>query len=394
MDTSYPYLQQPFPLFHLTSGFNMIRYITILFILTIMYSCKKPYTPPETETSNTILVVEGTIATGSTTENRFLLSRVRPLQDTSINDPESGARVTIEAQNGGNWNLQEIETGTYSASLTLSSTSKYRLSILTRNGKQYQSEYLDVTSTPPIDSVTWKQPDNLEISVHTHDPTNNTKYYRWDFKETWEYHAFYDSNLDFVNGQIVYIDPADQTYSCWSSNSSGSIIIANTTALTEDVISYQPVQLVLKPSVKASFKYSILVRQIGLTEDAYNFWNILRKNTELTGTLFDPQPSQLPGNIICVNDANEKVIGYISAGAVSEMRLYVRNAELLNWPPPIQDSVCKSLDPGPDPVSYLNADTTYGPAYYVTGGGVRLAKKPCMDCRRQGGTNIKPPFWR
>ena len=371
----------------------MFRFLSILSLLTLIYSCKKPYDPPVAETTNSELVVEGTIATGNNTENRFLLSRVRPLKDTTLNSPESGARVVIEAESGANWVIPESESGTYTTNLSLSNTAKYKLKILTRDGKQYETDLLVAKATPPVDSVTWKQPDNLEIYVHSHDPSNNTRYYRWEFKETWEYHAFYDSNLDFVNGQIVYIDPANQTFSCWSNQSSGAIIIGNTTALTQDVVSYQPVAVVARPSVKVSFRYSILVRQFGLSEDAYNFWNILRKNTELTGTLFDPQPSQLPGNIRCVNDPGAKVIGFISACIVSEKRIFVNNYEMVNWPPPSEDSTCQSLDPGPDPISFLKSDTTYGPAYFVTGGGVRLAKKPCMDCRRRFGSNIKPPFW-
>ena len=373
----------------------MHRIIYIMLLLTLMDSCKKPYSPPEGETVNTILVVEGTIAVGANAENRFLLSRLRPLQDTSINNPESGARVTIESQSGQTWTLTEKEAGSYLSALSLPSGSRYRLKVQTRSGRQYETDFLEVKSTPPIDSVTWRQPDDVEIFVHTHDPSNNTRYYRWEFTETWEYHSFYDSNLGFVNGQIVFLDPSELTFACWSSASSGSIIINNTTALTEDVISYQPILILPRPSPKASFKYSILVRQYGLPEDAYNFWNILRKNTELTGTLFDPQPSQLPGNIKCVNDPAERVIGFISAGAIAEKRLYIRNADLLNWPVmPMEDSVCKVVNAEPNSIDFLKQDTTYGPAFFVTGGGVRLAKKPCMDCRRRGGTTTKPPYWQ
>ena len=378
----------------------MRRFVTIMAALAVMISCKKPYSPPETEISGSILVVEGTIATGSNTENRFLLSRVKTLQDTSVNIPESGASVSIESENGSSWILPENNPGNYSANINLSSSLKYRLKVLTRNGKQYVTDYLVAAATPPIDSVTWQQPDNLKIFVHTHDPSNNTHFYRWEFTETWEYHAYYDSNLDFVNGHIVFRNPGDQTYSCWSSQSSGAIIIGNTTALTEDVVSYQPVTIVQRPSVKASYKYSILVRQVGLTQEAFNFWSILRKNTELTGTLFDPQPSQMPSNIHCMNDPNEQVIGYISAGVVSEQRIFIKNADLLNWQTPGPDSTCKPVSMLANPISaaeaYLNSDTSYGPAYFfpMSPTFIALAKKPCMDCRRNGGSNIKPPFWQ
>ncbi len=372
----------------------MQRIVIILCILTFAGSCKKPYSLPESESVNTILVVEGTIAVGTDADNRFLLSRLRPLQDTTLNDPEGGARITIESQTGQSWTLVEKEAGNYSSTISLPLNTKYRLKIQTQNGRQYETDFLDVKATPPIDSVTWRQPGDVEIFVHTHDPSNSTRYYRWEYTETWEYHAFYDSNLDFVNGQIIFLEPKDYTYACYSSESSGSIIINNTTSLTQDVISYQPILTLPRPSPKASFKYSIQVKQVGLSEDAYNFWNILRKNTELTGTLFDPQPSQLPGNIRSMTDPSEKVIGFVSAGAVAEKRIFIRNAELQSWPPmPKQDSVCKTVDAEPNSIEFLTQDTTYGPAYY-NNGSLLLAKKTCMDCRRRGGSLTRPPFWQ
>lgn len=354
----------------------MHKVLYILMLLSVMHSCKKPYSPVIDETANTILVVEGTIAAGVNAENTFLLSRLRPLQDTTLNDPESGASVIIESQNGSSYALNENERGIYRAGLTLPATDKYRLKISTRNGRQYQSEFLEVKKSPPIDSLTWVQDGDVRIFLHTHDPSNNTRFYKWEFTETWEYHAFFDTDLKFVNGRIVFRDSSELTFACWSSATGGSIILGNTTSLSEDRVSFQPILTLPNPSPKASFKYSVLVRQIALTEDAFKFWNILRKNTELTGTLFDPQPSQLPGNIVSLNDPAEKVIGYISAGAVTEKRLYIRNAELVSWPQrPSEDSVCKVVDADPNSLEFLSQDTTYGPAFYVSGGGLRLAKK-------------------
>jgi len=344
---------------------------------------------------NSILVVEGTIAAGVNAENHFLLSRLRPLLDTTINEPEIGARVVIEGQSGQNWTLAESSAGDYRSTITLPLTTSYKLKIQTKSGKQYETDFLPVTATPPIDSVTWSRPENdLEIYVHTHDPNNNTRYYRWEYSETWEYHAFYESDLKYENGRIINLPDSLLTFVCWSSDASGSIILGNTTALSEDKVSYQTLLVLPNASPKASVKYSINVKQVALTEDAYNFWSILRKNTELTGTLFDPQPSQLPGNIKSVTNPGERVIGYISVGGVSEKRIYIKNTELPGWPiRPAEEFSCKTLDPMPNPLEFLDQDTTYGPAYFLSG-ALLLAKKNCMDCRRRGGSTVRPAFWQ
>ncbi|MEJ7664694.1 MAG: DUF4249 family protein [Hymenobacter sp.] len=51
------------------------------------------------------------------------------------------------------------------------------------------------------------------------------------------------------------------------------------------------------PSSKLYYLYSILVRQYALTPEEFAYWDKLRKNTENLGTLFDPLPSQLSGNV-------------------------------------------------------------------------------------------------
>lgn len=110
-------------------------------MLIMTFSCKKPYIPVLSESVNAVLVVEGTIAVGANVENRFMLSRLRALQDTTLNDPESDAVITVISEAGQSWNLLEKEVGTYTAILSLALNAKYQLKITTRNGKQYETNF-------------------------------------------------------------------------------------------------------------------------------------------------------------------------------------------------------------------------------------------------------------
>jgi hypothetical protein len=42
-------------------------------------------------------------------------------------------------------------------------------------------------------------------------------------------------------------------------------------------------------------RYSINVRQYGLTKEAYNYWQIIQKSSQQSGSIFDPQPAQVIG---------------------------------------------------------------------------------------------------
>jgi hypothetical protein len=133
-----------------------------------------------------------------------------------------------------------------------------------------------------------------------------------------------------------------------------------------------------------------------LTKEAYEFWNILRKNTELTGSIFDPQPSQLPGNIVCVNAPGEKVIGYVCAGIQQLKRMFIRRGELtIGWPKEDESLLC--VEYVTDTTSMkdtLRSNMNLLPAYFISPGLlIAVADKRCVDCRLKGGTNVKPFFW-
>lgn len=368
---------------------------TISMFIVILFGCRKPFEPPAGAFDPSVLVVEGTIAVGDQAENLFQLSRIRALQDTAFNDPEPGASVRILAASGGSWPLTEVSPGAYAATLNLPVSDSYQLAVQTADGNSYLSDLQQPVLTPPIDSVTWAQPGDLNIFVHTHDPANATRYYRWQYVETWQNSSWYESTLDFVNGAIVSRPIGEQVHNCWSSDSSQSILINNSSNLSNDIISYQPVNTILRPSFKLALRYSILVKQIGLTREAYDFWTILKKNTELTGTLFDPQPSKMPTNIHCTNDPGKVAIGFISAATITEKRIFIMNSAMSDWPIPDQSENCPQLLKSiPDAITYMLNDPFYVPVAYPTiGPGIYIASKYCVDCRLSGGTNIPPSFW-
>jgi hypothetical protein len=373
----------------------MKRLLTILIICAVIVNCKKPFDPPQAALDESVLIIEGVIAVGDNGENIFTLSKLRTLQDKATRIPELKAKVSISSANGNNWVLSESGRGIYTSVLSLPENGSYKLMIQTANGKQYESALEKAIITPAIDSVTWKQPDGLDLYVHAHDQSNNTRYYRWEYIETFERHSWIQSELDFVNGQVISRPLGDQIYSCWKDDSSKSIIINNTISLSSDVVSYQPLTSIYRSNDKLSVRYSILVKQIGMTKEAYNFWSILKKNTELTGTLFDPQPSKMPSNIRCTNDDTRKVVGYISVAKITEKRIFIRNSAMNVWPSQNEADNCPVISKRPaESIALLKKDTTLAPAYFETlSGALVIASRYCVDCRITKGTNTKPSFW-
>ncbi len=311
-----------------SSYFTKTTYIIIAGTLAFT-CCTKPYNPPAVKAATGYLVVEGLIDAGADT-TKFQLSHTVSLGSDSTIAPVTGAIVTIQGNDNTTYALTGNSAGIYWAPpLNLNTTKEYRIDIKTPDGKEYQSDYVPVKLSPAIDSVgTAINPGGLQVNVNTHDPTNNTRYYRWDYTETWEFHAKYYSNYVSNGDTVLYRQPADQIYYCYSNDNSTNILVGSSAKLTQDVISTAPITFVAENSEKVETEYSILVRQYALTSDAYNFWLNMKKNTEELGSIFDALPSQINGNIHCLSNPNEPVIGYISASTITTKRIFVDNSVL------------------------------------------------------------------
>lgn len=371
----------------------------ILLYSLLLAQCKKPFSLPASETDQSVIAIEGNILTGTAVENTIRLSRLRSFSSPQNENPETKALVQIQSSTGEKWTLPETAKGVYQSTLSLGNNASYQLKIQTSAGKLIESPLSQPLLTSPIDSVTLKFDTlarRIDFFVSSHSTLSNTRYYRWNFRETWERHAWYESDYEYVNGKIVLRPYANYTYACFSNDSAHAILIGNNVNLSQNIIAAQPLTSIYSPSEKLFVRYSLLVQQMNISKEAYDFWEVLKKNTELTGTLFDPQPSKIPTNLKCTNDNNQQLIGFVSVGNLTEQRIFVKNAALPGWPfrdeklncTPVERSSQASAE------AYLLKYPDYLPAYYIMGsGGFGLAPKICVDCRLTGGSLQKPAYW-
>jgi hypothetical protein len=252
-----------------------------------------------------------------------------------------------------------------------------------------------VTVTPPIDSLNWKQGgDEVTIYLTTHDPQNSTRYYRWEYVEVWKYYAEYESTFAYRNGEIVFRKiPDEMTYQCWRTALSTDILQQSTAQLSQDIIQQTPIAVLpVRSSSRFQERYSINVKQFALTKEAYEYWQILKKNTQQLGSIFDAQPSQLIGNMHNVVKKEEPVIGFVTAATVQEKRLFIKQTEIVGSRSPEFDCSVIVMSKE-DAARFLSESAGKAPAYGVTGGGIAISSVYCVDCRLAGGTTVKPLFW-
>lgn len=374
--------------------------IILLLIIINGSHCRQLYNPPVAKTNLGYLVVDGTIISGndSTIIN---LSRTQNITDSSyVLNPETGAVVSVVGASGDVYGLSEQSNGRYVTSqLALNDNELYRLSIRTTNGNQYLSDSLPVLLTPPIDSVSWLlQNDGAHIYVNTHDVANGIKYYRWQYTETWQYNAAQGSELQYDAQDTTVIERMDtliHNYTCWETNQSTNLILGSSTKLSENIIYEQPITVIPTGSQKLSVQYSILVKQYALNASSYEFWQLLQQSTEQLGSLFDPQPSQLTGNIHNVTNLNEPVLGYVSVSTLQEQRIFIPAPH--NWVFAYTGCELTQVGNTPDSLALEYGMGYLSPVYAIFDGPTIIAYASatpfCVDCTLQGGTTIKPAFW-
>lgn len=367
----------------------------LIFGLLIMTACVEPYSPPTSNDNADLLVIDGFLNATSGIASIKLTHTIN-LYDAIPPPALTGATVRIESQGGQVIPLTEVDDGFYRKdNITVDISSQYKLRITTKEGKKYSSDYIELRQSPIFDNVIWKPtPEGIYIYVNSHDPSNNTTYYRYTFDEIFEYRSNYVSDWKKVGGRPVFRTTAEQVYTCWDSTFSQSVLTVSTARLTEDVVKMFPIRFIEKGSKLLGRTYSINVQQRAISQREFEYWDLIRKTTESLGGLFDPIPSQVLGNVHNDDDAFEKVLGYFSGGTVKKQRIYIGFYDLpddLRTVEP-KDFICElSFVP-------INNLSSVGDREFVAQvgqppTGYTASSPNCVDCRTLGGENVKPKYW-
>jgi hypothetical protein len=379
----------------------------LLVLVLIPAGCLEPYAPPLSDQDVDILVVDGFLDSNEGTA-LVSLTKAVPLSSEDATATVSFATVTLYDDTGASFPLNEESAGQYRVSgVAVRQSAKYRIFIRTQAGNEYQSSLMGIYQTPPIDSVTWTtNDDELSVRVNTHDYTNATQHFRWSYEETWAYHAAVLSQYKVVGKQYMDRTPEEYIFYCYKTQQSKNILIGSTERLSENIVSQAPLRFIRKGSQELSMKYSILVGQRGLSEEEYTYLDQLKKTTESVGGLFDPQPSQVPGNISRLDPSSPIAIGFFGVGNTVKQRIFISSADL---PRDFQLSPIQAGCYPPDTVCIfpttvkicnvseydLNEGTTLGGAVYsgMSLVGITLTSPGCADCRLEGGVLKRPEFW-
>jgi hypothetical protein len=250
----------------------------------------------------------------------------------------------------------------------------------------------------------------VQFSISTHDNSNKTRYYRWDYNESWRYNVGgeHPSLILYKDGNVISRNPDSLVSDCYKFGTpTNNIYLANSTTLSKDVINQYPLGYVDASTRKLRDAYSFQARQYALTDEAYKYWQLLKKNTEQLGSILDAQPSSAISNIHSVSDPKEIIVGYVSVSTITTKRVFLdgRKLPFRVLYPPIDSVSCGGgtivFDPENTFQSRLNNTFAKGDSLLIEAAydkmghliGYTYSNSLCVDCRLLGGVNKKPSYW-
>lgn len=382
---------------------------TLLYILLacVVCSCIYPFEAELQGLETDRLVVDGDILIGDIATIR--LSRMRGLDGSGNELPSNYASVWVESSIQQKFMAEHKGSNAYQIDLRAAASDlSYRLHIKELSGdKEYVTPWSEVHRSPVIrDLKVTSDADNAYLQLSF--DGSGSRYYKWDYHEVWEFHADFIPSVWFdpssKSKSYPYIDiPTEEeamvNYYCWASSDSRQPVLASTQGLRTDSVADDAFLSIRRTNRKLSIIYYIEVDLRAISRDGYDFLHTLDVNSNNTGSLFSPVPSDVRGNVRCVSDTTEIVLGFVEVTQSVKKDIYVHNSKSLLYKP--NDGRYYNLfkpEPDEDGVidyqGYYNMDNRpVGNVVSPLGTDFYWAPRRCVDCTADGGYKNKPAGW-
>ena len=199
----------------------------------------------------------------------------------------------------------------------------YTLRVSLPDGSQYVSRPERLAPVPPLERIygeyheagpTPGEFSSFRVRLDTQDPPSRGNFYRWQGLCYMPFWVGGDPNGYYKPGEGSYVP----FYGPLSDVLSDQLINGNHIAG----------RLVLTTPILALGPQYVEVRQYSLSREAYQYWVLYQEQLSRTGSLFDPQPSSIEGNVHALGDTTKLALGYFGASAVSRQRIIMTNDSL------------------------------------------------------------------
>lgn len=306
--------------------------ITVTVLVISIFSCVDEIAL-NVDTEQRTLVVDGfvTDSLGNFTL-KLSQSSVIGIGNDNILDPVPGATIQLMDTDGGVYPYAEFsdDPGVYElANFKAERGKQYLIDIVLSDGTHYQSIPERLGPTTTIDNISYDVNEETFRNNGGELVTQNIisakiatdisgaeapPFLRWRVSGEYQVQEQYPMALNPRRCYVsVDLDVNDIRIFDFSQ--------VNGNALFEQVIAETEYDF------RFGEQFCFHVSQFSISEDEFNYWNSINEVIDIDGSLFDPPPGTVVGNIRNVDDPNDVAVGYFSVASVFFKRYFVNRDE-------------------------------------------------------------------
>lgn len=296
-------------------------------ILVFLVGCIDPV-DVDMETQRRHLVVEGYF-TNLAKLNYVRLTYSQP-HSTPYNEFEEHANIFITSQEGESISFYYSGEGYYlptSPNEIVGVPGKTYTLKIWANGNEYVSEPVKMPEILPVDAVHYEVTEQsfaykgdrnkkllpgYNVLVDYQDPAEEKNYLRWSFETQYEVST---QPWDYIDPWTGNPAPKNCCTICYLEEKLELLKVADDRLTNGRKVRNMSI-LFLPFNQYLNTKNKLTIYQHAITADAYNYFRILEQQKNSTGTVFDPPPAVVKGNMKNTENPAEQVIGFFDVSGV------------------------------------------------------------------------------
>ncbi|MEL6122687.1 MAG: DUF4249 domain-containing protein, partial [Bacteroidota bacterium] len=244
----------------------------------------------------------------------------------NILTPISGATVVVRSDAGEAFRfIEDIDDpGVYMLTAQGTPGQQYHVEVTLPSGELITSEPTTILQPTPIDetyfnitadgeinnSGNFVTTENVNVFLNTSFEDTDRPYLRWRVEGVYEFQELYAGAF---NPRKCYVqDNLDIN----------NLKVVNTSDISGTELRDQPI---FTTALNRRFNviYCAHIRQLRISEDEFEYWTQVDELINIDGTLFDPPPASIQGNLQNESNPTKPVFGYFSVVSQSSTRMFI-----------------------------------------------------------------------